>query len=104
MAVYQNETKGKNIDALSTASANAAGQGVFAQRARPPRALGPRGEVLTFSRVDAEAQQQLAVLIQSGGKRLFEETIRDLASHVDVSQYQAGTQAGAPGCCQTLFK
>ena len=59
-----------NDGLTKTAAEMNAGQGVFAQRARLPRALGASGQVLSFSRADAEAQQQLAVLIQSGGKRL----------------------------------
>ena len=55
---------------LKSAAEMSAGEGVFAQRVRPPRALGVSGELRAFARADAEAQQQLAVLVQAGGKRL----------------------------------
>ena len=54
---------------MHTAADLKAGQGVFAQRTRLPRALGASGEVLPFSQADAEAQQQLSVICQAGGKR-----------------------------------
>ena len=47
----------------------ASNQGVFAQRARPPRTLGASGQLRAYSRADADMQQQLAVLCQGGGKR-----------------------------------
>jgi len=59
-----------NDGLTASAAEKSAGQGVFAQRARLPRALGLSGQLLPFSGVDAEAQQQLAVLVQAGGKRL----------------------------------
>jgi hypothetical protein len=68
------------------------GQGVFAQRARPPRALGVSGELLTFSRADAEMQQQLAGICQAGGKRL-----RPLAE----GRYIASRPIGGPGAYGT---
>ena len=72
---------------LHSAADHSAGQGVFAQRARPPRALGPRGEVLAFSKADADAQQQLAVLIQAGGKRL---------KPIGAGRYIAARPCGGP--------
>ena len=55
---------------------------------RPPRALGVSGQLLAFSRADAEMQQQLAVICQAGGKRL-----RALSE----GRYIASRPAGGPG-------
>ncbi len=56
--------------ASSSSSDAAQQQGVFAQRERPPRALGPHGELLPYSRGAAEAQQLLVATLAGGGKSL----------------------------------
>ena len=60
--------------------------GVFAQRARLPRALGQSAELLSYSVEEAEVQQQLWLVVQAGGKKY-----RNLAE----GRYCAGRRCGA---------
>ena len=72
--------------------------GVFAQRLRLPRTLGHCGELSTFSRYDAEVQQQLWLVTQpgsgAGGKVKHPvAALRDIAS----GRFAAGRPCGGPG-------
>jgi len=72
--------------------------GVFAQRVRMPRALGFSGELSTFSRYDAEVQQQLWLVTKTGAalnrrSNLSAATLKELGN----GRYAAGRPCGGPG-------
>ena len=72
--------------------------GVFAQRVRMPRALGFSGELSTFSRYDAEVQQQLWLVTKTGAalnrrSNLSAATLKELGN----GRYAAARPCGGAG-------